>query len=79
MSEEPTQEVLWVPALAVATIMLLVTYFVPVGGAIIGVLGLIGLVVRVPRQGWTLLTWACLGAVVGAGIVWALIGLHAAF
>jgi len=67
------------PAFAVAVVLLLFTYFVPVGGAIIGVLGLVGVVVRVPRQGWTPLTWVCLGAAIGAAVVWILIGLHAAF
>ena len=67
------------PAFAVAVLVLLFTYFVPVGGAILGVLGLATVIVRARRQGWTPLTWVCLGAAIGAAVVWLLIGLHAAF
>lgn len=67
------------PAAPVAVVLLLFTYFVPLGGAIVGALGLVAAVVRAARYGWTPLTWVCLGAAIGAAIVWLLIGLHAAF
>ncbi|MFT4084501.1 MAG: hypothetical protein QM638_18145 [Nocardioides sp.] len=77
MEEKPDgPDVVWMPAFAMAVVLALFTYFVPLAGAVIGALALVGVIVRAPRRGWTPLTWVCLGTAIGAAVIWALIALH---
>jgi hypothetical protein len=77
--EHDPREVKWMPALPGAVFTLIVSAFLFVGGTVIAVLALATIVVRVARRQWTPLNWLCVGALIGYGVYWALLGLHQAF
>jgi hypothetical protein len=58
----------WAPAIPVAFLVFLIGVFVWPVGAVIAVVALATLVVRARRHQWTALTFACIGALVGAVI-----------
>jgi uncharacterized membrane protein len=77
--ERDPREVRWMPALPGATLTLIISAFFFVGGTVVAAAAVVTLVVRASRRQWTPLNWLCVGALIGYGVYWALLGLHQAF
>ena len=79
MQEDSEREVVWMPAFASAVLTLVVTHvFLPLG-SLLTLAAVVALAVRLPRRQWTVLTWVCLGVLIGAAVFWVLVGVDAAF
>lgn len=77
--ERDPREVKSMPALPGAVFTLIASAFLFPLGTVLAAIALVTLVVRIQRRQWTPLNWLCLGALIGYGVYWALLGLHQAF
>jgi hypothetical protein len=77
--QEQTREVVWMPAFAAAAVTLILTSILLPVGSLLTLASLVVLVVRLARRQWSVLTWLCLGSLVGAAVFWILVAAHATF
>jgi len=73
--EQPTVE--WMPGFAAGVLTLVLTQFAWVLGTALAAAALVGLVVLLVRHERRPLLWVCVGALIGFGVFWAVVGGNA--